>query len=190
MIVFETALPTLTSVTAQIDIFGSLGLCCGFGAGLMPRRSWILRMSALCSACFALHFLRLGALTGTAMCSISVMQSLLSAQFVRDGRRPGWLGPLFALSFLVVMALTAATWAGWPSACAGIGALLATTGRLQTRTAAMRRFFLASSTCWAGHNLLVGSPFGLTCDLLTLSGLALALHRERAVPLAPQLKAA
>ena len=41
----------------------------------------------------------------------------------------------------------------------------------------MRQLFLGASLCWAGHNLLVGSVFGLTCDVLTICGLAIALLR-------------
>jgi hypothetical protein len=41
----------------------------------------------------------------------------------------------------------------------------------------MRLLFLGASLCWAGHNLLVGSVFGLTCDLLTILGLGIALWR-------------
>lgn len=47
----------------------------------------------------------------------------------------------------------------------------------------MRLLFLGASLCWAGHNLLVGSAFGLTCDLLTIFGLAIALLR--ALPTRP-----
>ena len=47
----------------------------------------------------------------------------------------------------------------------------------------MRQLFLGASLCWAGHNLLVGSVFGLTCDVLTILGLVIALLR--AVPVSP-----
>ena len=51
----------------------------------------------------------------------------------------------------------------------------------------MRRFFLGASSCWALHNMLVGSVFGLTCDLLTLTALVIALVRggaEKPTPVA------
>ena len=143
----------------------------------MPRRSLILVTSATCSACFALHFLQLGAQTGTAMCLVSVMQSVVAARWIGAASRAPWVAPLFVASSLVAMGLTLATWNGWPSACAGLGSLLATTARLQADPQAMRRFFLGSSSCWALHNTLVGSVFGLTCDLLTLTALVIALVR-------------
>lgn len=168
---------TWNAAREHLDLFGSLGLCLGFAGGMMPRRSAILLTSAACSACFALHFLRLGAQTGTAMCLVSVMQSVVAARWIGPNSRAAWVAPLFVASSLVAACLTLATWNGWPSACAGLGSLFATTARLQVDAQAMRRFFLGASSCWMLHNTLVGSVFGLTCDVLTISALVIALIR-------------
>nr|WP_132254234.1 YgjV family protein [Methylobacterium segetis] len=171
--------PTLLSaVGSHLDIFGALGLALGFAAGMMPRRSLILCVSAACAATFGLHYWHIGAVTGMAMCSISVVQSLVSARFIGPGSRRAWVVPVFGASSLVAASLTLATWSGWASACAGVGALLASAARLQADAQTMRRLFVAASLCWAAHNLLVGSVFGLTCDLLTISGLVVALRRR------------
>lgn len=138
----------------------------------------MLLASAACAVCFALHFLRIGALTGAAMCGIAVVQTLISAQAIGPGRRAPWVAPLFAGSFLAAAGMMLATWSGWPSACAGLGTLLATVARLQGEAGTMRRLFVGASLCWAVHNGLVGSVFGLTCDLLTLTGLGIALLRQ------------
>lgn len=165
-------------VEPRLDIFGALGLFLGFAAGAMPRRSWMLLASAACAACFGLHYVHLGALTAAAMCAISILQNLVAAHAIGPERRATWVGPLFAASTLIAGGLTLTTWNGWPSTCAGIGALLATTARLQPDPHKMRRLFLCASLCWAAHNFLVSSIFGLTCDLLTLLGLVIALHRS------------
>lgn len=175
MITLSTVFASASDVFAHADVFAAMGLLLGFISGAMPNRRAILLGSAACAACFSLHYLRLGALTGSAMCILSVLQSLAAA---RSGdRRPVWFAPFFAASASLVLALTAATWSGWPSACAGIGALLALRARMQTEATAMRLTFFCASLAWAGHNLLVGSPFALTCDLLTLGGLSVALLR-------------
>ena len=185
MTVIDTVLALSGAVLGRLDIFGALGLVLGFVAGVMPHRAAILVASAACAACFGLHYLRLEAATGAAMCVVSALQSLAAARFGGRARRPAWFAPLFAASLCLVLGLTAATWNGWPSACAGIGALLAMRARLQAEAGAMRRNFLGASLAWAGHNLLVGSAFGLTCDLLTLSGLVVAMGRAgRGRPLA------
>ncbi len=137
----------------------------------------MLLTSAACATAFGFHFLKLGALTGTAMCAVSMLQSLVAATAIGPDRRAAFVAPLFAATSLLAACLTLTTWNGWPSACAGIGALLATAARLQGDARAMRHLFLGASLSWAGHNLLVGSVFGLTCDVLTMSGLAIALAR-------------
>lgn len=163
----------------HLDLFGTGGLLLGFAAGLMPGRRGMLLASAACAACFGLHYLHLGALTGAAMCAIAVLQTLVSAYAIGPGWRAAWVVPLFAGSSLAAAATMLATWSGWPSACAGLGTLLATGARLQGEAGTMRRLFVGASLCWALHNGLVGSVFGLTCDLLTLTGLGIALLRQQ-----------
>jgi hypothetical protein len=166
------------SLIDHVDVFAATGLILGFISGAMPDRRSILLGSAACSACFGLHFLHLGALTGAAMSALSVAQSLAAAAFGGQERRPTWFMPFFAASASLVLGLTAATWAGWPSACAGIGALFALRARLQRDERTMRLHFLGASLAWAGHNSLVASPFALACDCLTLTGLVIALARS------------
>ena len=172
-----TVFDQMISLSGQVDILGALGLCLGFLSGAMGKRTRILYASAACATCFGLDYLRLGASTGAAMCALSVMQSLASARFGACPHRPAWFAPFFAASAVAVLALTAATWSGWPSACAGIGALCAIRARFQSEAEAMRLNFIGASLAWAGHNILVASPFALACDLVTLAGLFLALLR-------------
>ena len=166
------------SALGRIDLLGALGLSLGFASGLMHRRARILLVSAACATCFGLDYLRLGATTGAALCALSVMQGLASARYGARAQRPAWFGPFFAASAGAVLALTAATWAGWPSAFAGIGALCAIRARLQAEAEAMRLNFVGASLAWAGHNLLVASPFALACDAVTLAGLFIAIARS------------
>jgi len=174
--------PLWVSAVASFEPFGALGLICGLAAGLMPRRGLILAVSAACSAFFCAHYLRLGSPTGTAMCLISVAQSLAAARLRPGAAQPGWLLAFFGATSLLAAGLIAATWTGWPSACAGAGALLATAARLQTKAQALRLLLVACTICWVGHNALVGSVFGLTCDALTILSLTLGLWRYRTAP--------
>ena len=177
----EASSALLRAAAGNLDLFGLLGLVCGLATGLMPNRRLILLSSAVCSVCFAIHFLRLGSTTGMAMNLIGITQSLLAVCFVTERGRPPWLGAAFALTFLLAAGLTLSTWNGWPSALAGIGTLISTAARLQASPQVMRGFLMGSSLCWASHNLLVGSVCGLTCDCLGLIAFSLATLREHAV---------
>lgn len=167
------------AAAAHLDLFGLLGLCFGFAAGLMPRRRLILLCSAGCGLCFSAHFLRLGSPTGTAMNLIAVAQCLLAARFVTALGRPAWLDAVFAGCLLLAAGLTLATWSGLPSIFAGAATLVATAARLQASPQAMRLLLIGAALSWAIHNLLVGSVYGLTCDCLGLVGLTASLLRER-----------
>jgi hypothetical protein len=168
----------LTTLAERFDLFGALGLTLGFASGIMPRPRLILLTSGACAACFGAHYSLLGSATGVAMCAMSVLQSIIAARFAAAETRPAWFGTLFAASSLVVALLVLATWNGWPSAFAGAGALFAIAARLQSSASSMRRLFIGASLLWAGHNILVGSAFGFACDVLTLSGLVIALWKS------------
>jgi hypothetical protein len=180
MTIPESWLVLLHGALGSLDLFGLLGLACGLATGLMPNRRLILMSSAVCSVCFAIHFLRLGSTTGMAMNLIGVAQCLLAARYVTARGCPPWLGAAFALTFLLAAGLTLSTWNGWPSAFAGIGTLISTTARLQASPQVMRGLLMGSSLCWASHNLLVGSVCGLTCDCLGLITFSLSTLREHA----------
>jgi hypothetical protein len=181
MILLQSCSTLWLAAKESLDVFGALGLVLGFAAGVMPRRTMILVTSAACGTCFSAHFLHLGSTTGMAMNLISVVQSLLAARFVTTDARPRWLSVAFAMSLVGVMGFTLATWNGWPSAYAGAGALLATAARLQSSSQVMRTLFLCATLCWTGHNLMVGSVCGLTCDVLTMLGFAIAIARDGAL---------
>lgn len=163
---------------ANLDAFGAMGLAFGFATSVMPRRIMILMCSAACGVCFSAHYFHLGSTTGMAMSAISVAQSLLAARFVTSQGRPTWLNVVFAASMVMVAGLTLMTWNGWPSAFAGTGALFATAARLQASSQAMRLLLVCATLCCAGHNSIVGSVCGLTCDVLALSGFALTMARS------------
>lgn len=175
------AWPVLWHAAADnLDLFGLLGICLGFATGLMPQRRMILLTSAACGLCFSVHFLRLGSSTGMAMNLISVAQSLLAARYVTASGRPVWLNAAFAAAALLAITLTVSTWNGWPSAFAGLAALLAAAARLQSSSQALRVLLIGAGLLWASHNVLVGSVCGLTCDCLGLIALIAAFLREHA----------
>ena len=181
--------PLWLAAQANLDAFGVMGLAFGFATSVMPRRTMILMCSAACGVCFSAHYLHLGSTTGMAMSAISVAQSLLAARFVTSHGRPTWLNAVFAVSMVMVAWLTLMTWNGWPSAFAGTGALFATAARLQASSQAMRLLLVCATLCCAGHNTIVGSVCGLTCDVLAVSGFALTMARRSRFWRLPKLRA-
>ncbi|CAO4184055.1 YgjV family protein [Methylorubrum extorquens] len=178
MTILEAWAAFFRAAAENLDLFGLIGLGFGFATGLMPRRRLILLSSAACSACFSLHFFRLGSPTGMAMNLIGVVQCFLAARFVTERGRPAWLDVVFAGTFLLATVLTLMTWNGLPSVFAGVATLVSTAARLQGSPQTMRLLLISSGLGWAIHNVLVGSVCGLTCDCLGLISFTLALLRE------------
>jgi hypothetical protein len=176
---------SVDTIIQAISTYGTLGIAFGAMAGLMPRRRLILACSGLGSACFGLHNLMLGSMTGAALCTLSVLQSLAASAAPEQGDRPRWLLAVLGLALLLVLSATAWTWQGWPSLFAGVGALLSARARVQGEPQRMRRAFLVSSLFWVGHNGVVGSVCGLVSDALAITGHLYGLRRNRAHCRAP-----
>jgi Bacterial inner membrane protein len=157
------------------NLCGATAVTLGCAWPFLGARRAILICQSIGAAAFALHFLLLGSGTGAVMCAVSLVQALAATWRVRRAV----LVAIFALTVAVAGWLTWATWHGVPSICAAVGLLFATLGRLLRDGQRMRYAFFGSSTAWVGHNLLMGSAFGLTCDTLTLTSLVVGLRKHR-----------
>lgn len=141
---------------------------------LRGRRAMLLAQTAGAFA-FIAHYLLIGALTGAAMVSMSVVQALAAL----SEERPLWRRLVYLATVPALMALTAVTWAGLPSLCAALGLALTTAARWQRSVTALRVLFLASAVAWVAHDILAGSLQGILADIACGAGLVHALRRDR-----------
>lgn len=140
---------------------------------LSGRRALLAGQGASAAA-FAVHYLLIGAGTGAAMAGLSVLQVATAW----PDNRPRWCGALYAATVPALALLAASTWAGWPSACAAAGMMLATVARWSQSALVLRILFLAAGACWVAHDVLTGSTFGLAADLLCMGGLVYGALRD------------
>ncbi|PWC34405.1 hypothetical protein TSO352_16410 [Azospirillum sp. TSO35-2] len=156
-----------------ITATGCAGLVAGTLSTLLGDRRAILAAQATASSLFLVHFLCLGARTGTLMCLLGLVQMA-----VRCRTRPSrGLELLYGLTVPAALAVAALTWQGPLSALSAAGFLLATLGRWQGAVGPMRLFFVAATLVGAGHNALAGSAFGLASDAMALTGHGWSLWR-------------
>lgn len=120
---------------------------------------------------FALHFALIGAPTASAACLLSLMQ-LTVALVVRD--RVAKLA-LDGATLLALLLLTVATWHGILSGLAACGGASSFIARTQRSTTRMKMVFLVAAPFWLAHNLLIGAPFALAVDLVSVAGNLLGL---------------
>jgi hypothetical protein len=126
------------------------------------------------SILFGLHYLLLGATTASAMCCMGAVQGLALVLLRRRSLQLGAVGATVVIGAI----LTSLTWSGFPSFLSQVGQLGSAAGRLQRGTQRLRQFFLGSECLWTIVNLIVGTPFGLAANTLSLTSLLLGLWRN------------
>ena len=156
-------------------VVGALAVAVNSSWPLLRNRKRILAVQAVGSSLFGFHYLLIGSGTAAAMCAAGIIQGVTAAVAGRRGVRLGIVGA----TLLAGVATTLLTWHGLPSAFAQAGGLLSASGRLQRDTRRLRWLFLGSEMCWTTHNLMVGSPWGLTSDALAITMLTAGLWRGR-----------
>lgn len=154
-------------------VVGVLAVLANTSWPLVRNRRRILAVQALGSSLFGFHYLLIGAGTGAAMCAASIIQSVTAALVTRRGIRLSVVGA----TLLAGTTMTVLTWHGLSSAFALATGLLSASGRLQRDAHRLRCLFLGAVLCSMTHNVLVGSPWGLTSDTLALTMLAAGLWR-------------
>ena len=154
---------------------GALGVLANCAWPLQRERRVILALQCAGALMFGLHYLMLGATTASAMCVAGVIQGVAAATLSSRRLRLS----IFGATILGGLAVTVASFAGVTSLLAQSGSLLSATGRLQRTAQSIRWCFLASEVFWTSHNLIVGSPWGLTSDTLAVTMLTIGLWRGR-----------
>lgn len=156
------------------DLAGSVGLALIVVWPLLRGRRAILAGQAASALAFVLHYLLIGAATGAAMASLSLVQAVTAWPAVR----PWWCGALYGATVPALAVLAATTWAGPASAWAAAGLALATLARWLRRPCRMRAAFFLAGACWIAHDFIAGSLFGLSADALCMAALVLGHLRE------------
>lgn len=167
--------PTLTFLCSLhlSTVVGAAAVAVNTSWPLLRNRKRILAIQAVGSSLFGLHYLLIGSGTAAAMCAAGIIQGVTAAVVARRSVRLGIVGATLLAGF----AMTVLTWHGLPSAFAQAGGLLSASGRLQRDAQRLRWLFLGSEMCWTTHNLMVGSPWGLTSDALAVTMLTAGLWR-------------
>jgi len=160
---------------APATLAGALGVMANCMWPLQRERRVILALQCAGSLMFGLHYLLLGAPTAAAMCVVGIVQGVSAVAI--SGRRLRL--SIFAATILGGLAVTITTFAGVTSVLAQTGSLFTATGRLQRSAQSIRWCFLAGEVFWTSHNLIVGSPWGLTSDTMGVTMLVIGLWRGR-----------
>ena len=160
--------------SATSRILGMIGLACVVIWPFLRCLRRVIVVQSVGAIAFALQFAALGASTAAVACSIALAQ-LLIALIVRDR---GTRLALNVASLVILVTLALFTWAGLSSLLAGCGAIISMVARNQSSPTRMKAAFLVGAPFWLAHNMIVGAPFALTVDFISvltnIAGLCLA----------------
>jgi hypothetical protein len=154
---------------------GALGVLANCVWPLQRERRVILALQCVGAAMFGVHYLLLGAPTAAAMCVGAIVQGIAAATIANRRVQLSIVGVTLAAGLTV----TVTAFTGLPSVLAQTGSLFTAYGRLQRSAQSIRWCFLIAEAFWTTHNVIVGSPWGLTSDTMGVTMLIVGLWRGR-----------
>lgn len=173
------SMPSLISEAMTVGgatsiLLGMIGLACVVIWPFLRCLRRVIIVQGVGAIAFALQFAALGASTAAVACGISLAQ-LLIALTVRDR---GTRLALNVASLAILVTLAIFRWAGISSLLAGCGSIVSMAARNQPSPLRMKIAFLIGAPFWLAHNIIVGAPFALTVDFISIftniAGLCLA----------------
>lgn len=160
--------------SAPSIVLGMIGLGCVVIWPFLGCLRRVIVVQSVGAIAFTFQFALLGASTAAVACGISLAQ-LMIALTVRDRRTRVVLN---VASLVILAALAILTWAGISSFLAGCGGFVSMAARNQQSPIRMKVGFLIGAPFWLAHNIIVGAPFALTVDFISvvtnIGGLCLA----------------
>lgn len=138
-------------------------------------RQRILCGHTLTTFLLAVHYLFLGAYSGTALCFLAVVRGLF---FSLRGQKKQPQSPVWLAVFLAAACMTGiTTWKGPISLLPFAGTILTTLSQWMERPVQMRLFQGCSTPLWLIYDILVGSIGGMLSELFTLVSVSAAIVR-------------
>ena len=169
----------MAACNAPSILLGMIGLGCVVIWPFLRSLRRVIVVQGVGAIAFICQFAVLGASTAAVACGISLAQ-LMIALTVRDRRTRVALN---IASLVMLAALALITWAGISSLLAGCGGLVSMAARNQPSPIRMKVAFLIGAPFWLAHNIIVGAPFALTVDFISvvtnIGGLGLAAFGAR-----------
>lgn len=158
--------------TVYVQLIGFGAIVFGVAVFQINNRRKML-FAQICSALlWTMHFLLLGAFTGSAM---NLLIAGRSYTFYKIGKKRDIRVPLaVSLAFIIGAILT---WQGPRSLLPLAGTTIGTISFWQIKTSRIRSIALLGPCCWFAYNLLSRSYAGMTADTLVFSSIAIGIFR-------------
>lgn len=133
----------------------------------------MLRISMVGQILYAIHFMLLGAMTGSVMNLIGAVRSYLFAKF-NDSKKPIVLFWSFIVTYLIATILT---WHGLTSLLPMVGMITGTIAFWQSKPQHIRLLGLISPPLWFTYNFVSGSYPGMLAEIVLLTSNLIGIYR-------------
>jgi hypothetical protein len=159
---------------AMAQTIGFAGLILAMLSFQKKERNGILLFQIMASLAYFVHFLLLGAVTGSIMNLLGATRNYIFAN-----REKGWAGkPFWLYLFIAVYAVvTALTWKGPYSLLPMAGMIVGTVSFWIKDPKVTRLVFLLSPPCWFTYNLIAGSIPGMATEIFTVTSILVGIVR-------------
>ncbi|KKU19847.1 MAG: hypothetical protein UX30_C0007G0120 [Candidatus Saccharibacteria bacterium GW2011_GWA2_46_10] len=155
-----------------IQSLGLVGLGLSFVIYQLNHRQRMLLVGSLSSVFWTIHYLLLGAPTGSA---INFLISVRNLVFYKAGKNRSVLIPM-ALASLFTLAVVM-TWQGPRSLLPLGGSLTGTLAFWQVHPRHIRMIVLSSTCLWLTYNILSKSYAGIAADAIVLLSIVIGIYR-------------
>lgn len=161
-----------------VQLVGLLALLLDISSVQFRLRKHILMVQIIASFTWAMHFLLLGAITGSAMNLVGVVRSISYFVF-KDSKR----NVLVPASIVLLSAVaTTLVWQGYVSLLPMFAMMIAAIAFWQLDEQKIRVLLLLAAPLWFIYNYIFESYAGMLSDAIATISLVIALYRYRSKP--------
>mgnify|MGYP001130253951 CR=1 FL=1 len=141
----------------------------------IDNRKTILLLLMVSSSLYSIHFLLLGALTGSALNAINIARNYIFAQKYEYK----WANSRLWLLFFIVVFIFAGilTWDGLKTILPVVGMIAGVIAFWMKNTTHIRLLALIAPPCWFIYNFIVGSYPGMVVEVFTVTSIIIAVIR-------------
>ncbi len=161
-----------TNTNILIQLIGFIAVCLMVAVFQSKKRKTLLTLQVCSTLLFSLHFLLLGAMTGSIM---NLIGSARSFTFLKLGKNRNILYLLFFIFLFSIASIL--TWQGVKSLLPLIGMTFGTIAYWQTKPCRTRLITPLSTMPWFFYSLITGSYPGMLVEILVFTSTLVGIYR-------------
>ena len=165
----------MTTYEIITQLVGYVALILAMVSFQMKKRSRLMAFQMSASLAFCIQLLMAGAITGGCLDFISFIRTIIFSMNdkYKWAKSPWWF--VFFLALLITVGF--ATWGGWISICAILGAIFSTIALWMKDPKKVRLISLLVAPCWIIYNIYYGTWAGVINEVIATTSIVIGIIR-------------